>query len=109
MTFSERESLAKEIVMRMGKQSLTQQLLGEKTGLNQSQVSRIIRGDFKRCSKSVLKICKYLRIEIPLSTPDNPRLNAAICRAWDGSKQHEDALIELIDAAARCSNVRRLG
>lgn len=75
------------------------------TGIHQSQVSRILRGDFLRLSKNVQLLCKTLCIDphYPATTKKNPRLSKLVCEVWDGSKKHEEVLVRLLDAVADIS------
>lgn len=43
----------------VSKRQLTQQELARATGVDQSQISRILAGHARRASQNVLKLCKY--------------------------------------------------
>lgn len=87
------------------KKDLTQLDIALETGIDQSQVSRILNGKFKSVdSKNVKKICKYAELEIRRKA--KPRRKAhqsdllmrAIDSVWDGSDKQEKVLAKLIRA-----------
>ena len=72
-------------------------LIAKETQVDQSQVSRILNGDFKVVSKSVIKICRYANICTDgHSSKDTSSLLNAIEEVWDGSKEIEGLLLRLI-------------
>jgi transcriptional regulator with XRE-family HTH domain len=79
---------------------LTQLGIAATTGINQSQVSRILNGDFRRPSKNVLKLCSYANsfasVDDRLSPATNHDLMSALELVWDGTDQHARALANVI-------------
>lgn len=85
-------SLHKKIEQWFINSGLTQKQLSEITGINQGNISRIINGTFKKAnSDSILRICKYAKIDInePLhkSPCENDKITQAIKEVWDGSDE----------------------
>ncbi len=79
---------------------LTQVEIARRAKIHQSQVSRIMRGDFKRVTaKSVLRLCEFARITGAVEDPVSPKLQQALRAVWDGTKGREKALINLLRAA----------
>lgn len=83
----------------------SQKLIAKCTGVDQSQVCRILNGKFKNAeSKNVIKICKYANIslrkihEAPPDPSKNTILMAAIGQIWDGSDKHAEAIAEVLMA-----------
>src|SRR6266568_3227086 len=77
---------------------ISQARLAADTGVHQSQLSRILRGDFKHVGKNVRKVCKLLNVRPDHFQRPNPRLAKAITALWDGSGKNEQALIDLLKA-----------
>lgn len=46
--------------------------VGRLTNVDQAQVSRIVRGQFKRFSSNVIQICRVLGVELPVPLPKAP-------------------------------------
>ncbi|WP_078815978.1 helix-turn-helix domain-containing protein [Prosthecobacter debontii] len=101
MTSFPPKQLAELLRAKMAESGITQEKLGEATGVHQSQICRILQGRFRRPSKNVLEICKYLGIEHSMHDRANPRLERAVCKLWDGTQRHEDSLLRLMDALSR--------
>lgn len=68
--------------------------------VHQSQVSRILKGDFRRVSKNVMQICKFAGISFTHEQTLSPKLQKALEGVWDGSRGQEAALVKLLGAAA---------
>jgi transcriptional regulator with XRE-family HTH domain len=71
------------------------------TGLSQSQISRIVTGKFKLCSKNVLNLCKYAEIKIVESDLEekwSDKLTNALNFAWDGTEEHAKAINKILRA-----------
>ncbi len=77
----------------------------EKTGVDQSQISKILSGKSRRISKNVIKVCKYTKIDIDsddklkISEP----LMSAVLNTWDGSKESELLIIDILNNIGRLS------
>lgn len=79
------------------------------SGVSQSQVSRICRGQFKRLSENVLQIC--IALGVPMKSPvvqkslrAEQRLQAEIVRIWDGS---EEGALRLVRFLRSLSNLQK--
>ncbi len=77
------------------------------TGVHQSQVSRIVAGDFKTFSSNVIKICMEFGIEprdyYEISRDDEDRkqiANSAIA-IWDGTRQDASVVVSLLREIAK--------
>ena len=69
-------------------------------GIHQSQVSRIMSGQFKRVSaRSIMRLCEFAGINTTLEQPLSERLQSALSGLWDGTASQEEALIGLLRAA----------
>lgn len=70
------------------------------TGINQGQISRILRGEFTRISTNVVKLCKYAKIDLP-EVPKSrlpPDLTLALNKLWSGSGSNAKALSRMLRA-----------
>jgi len=81
--------------------------VASKTGIHQSQVSRIVAGDFKTFSSSVIKICMEFGMEPKDYCDGNHRdadrrqiANSAIA-IWDGTRQDADLVVSLLREIAK--------
>jgi transcriptional regulator with XRE-family HTH domain len=80
--------------------NLTQIDIAKKAKIDQSQVSRILSGQFKRVSaKNLTKLCKFIGITPRKRLPLSATLEDTIQAVWDGSPREETALIQLLRAA----------
>jgi len=79
----------------------TQESISEITGVDQSQVSRILSGDFVRITPKVKAVCKYAKITLIKEYADptkSPILIEALKTTWDGSEQHAKAIAKVIQS-----------
>lgn len=83
----------KEVTERINaykeRNKLTQKDIANAVNINQSQVSRILNGEFKRISKNVQLICEYAKIELKGKTTgvepsENEELMSALKTVWNG-------------------------
>lgn len=86
--------------------SVTQSSVAIATGVDQSQISRVLAGQVKRESPNVLALCKYAR-NLHKTRKVDPRqsdpLINALREVWDGSPEHAEALAGVIRSLARLS------
>jgi transcriptional regulator with XRE-family HTH domain len=79
---------------------ITQEEIAKAINVNQSQVSRIFRGQVHRHTVTLEKICKYARVKSVKVTPDDVRnsdvLINALSDVWDGTDQDAQALAGVI-------------
>lgn len=78
---------------------LTQEAIAVAAKVHQSQVSRILKGDFRRVSENVMRICKLADISFTQEQSLSPKLQKALESVWDGSRGQEAALVKLLGAA----------
>jgi DNA-binding Xre family transcriptional regulator len=81
--------------------------LAAHTGIHQSQVSRIVAGDFKTFSSNIIKICMTLEMEqknyYEDTRVDEDRrqiVNSAIS-IWDGTRQDAGVVVSLFKEIAK--------
>ncbi len=82
----------------------TQCALSLATGIDQSQISRIRAGRFKRLSKNVQALCRYANISIQEKSakPDIPQvIQDALNDLLDGTPTTERAVLALLKAASK--------
>jgi hypothetical protein len=79
--------------------ALTQEAIAAGAKVHQSQVSRILKGDFRRVSKNVMRICQFSDISFTQEKALSPKLQKALESVWDGSRGQEAALVKLLGAA----------
>jgi transcriptional regulator with XRE-family HTH domain len=78
----------------------TQGEIAQATGIHQSQISRIMNGDFKRVgSRNLTRLCRYANVQLSQHRVPSLLLNNTVQRVWDGSPNHEKALVTLLKAA----------
>jgi AraC-like DNA-binding protein len=70
------------------------------TGIHQSQVSRLFRGQFKRLSRNVLTLLEYSRAPQPLADAGREAAKQTLIRAalrtWDSTPRGAQALVRLL-------------
>lgn len=78
---------------------VTQQQIAKATGVDQSQVSRILAGQTKRASANVIRLCKFA-YEIELPGGHDPSQSQSLMNAlrlvWDGSSAHAEAIAQVL-------------
>jgi hypothetical protein len=82
------------------------------TGIHQSQVSRLFRGQFKRISPNVRTLLEYARTPRRIARPDpEETAKAAVIRAalqtWDATPQGAQALVRLLRSVDGIRRLRR--
>ena len=87
---------------------LRQQEIAINTGINQSQISRILSSRFKKVSsKNVAKLCEYAkfkpyRVTQKLHPQHSNVLMTALRDAWrDGSPERERVIAEILERLSR--------
>jgi transcriptional regulator with XRE-family HTH domain len=77
--------------------------LARTTGVHQSQLSRILSGDFKSFSSAVMQICKALDLGATPSEADRDRkaiVDSALA-IWDGSTKDREDVVQLLKQIAK--------
>ncbi|MGZ3857875.1 MAG: helix-turn-helix domain-containing protein [Bacteriovorax sp.] len=96
--------IAKKLKAEFDRRGENQDSIAINTGIDQSQISRILNGKFKKAQgRNVEKICKYANIslknlEMPPDPSKNKVLMTAIEQIWDGSDKHAEAIAEVLRA-----------
>ena len=92
-----------DIARRLDIAGFTQQDLAEMFGVSQSQVSRILNGQFKRRSKLFDDLCKIAYQSTvtavgaqPVASAQQADLISALDAVWDGTDSHAKALAVVI-------------
>lgn len=113
---AEQRELLAWLASRVKHRNLSQLAISAASGVDQSQVSRILAGRAKRPSPNLVKLCKYAlsaRAGFPEHTTPVPaaseRLTHAILRVWDGTPDHAGALVDLLEAVKRVQRTQRRG
>lgn len=73
------------------------------TGVHQSQLSRILLGDFKSFGSSAMQICKALDLGATPSRADRDReaiIDSALA-IWDGSTKDREDVVQLLNQIAK--------
>jgi transcriptional regulator with XRE-family HTH domain len=69
------------------------------TGIDQSQISRILAGQVKRVSRNVAELCKFAN-QFYASGQNDPSRSAVLMGAlraiWDGSPAHAEAIASVL-------------
>ena len=97
----EKADISLRIKKAMDMAKHTQTDVYNKTGVHQSQISRILKGDFERDSKNVIKLCVYANCILGddskiLHVKD--LLIASIMELWDGTDKGAVDLLGLFSA-----------
>ncbi|MCP5304957.1 MAG: helix-turn-helix transcriptional regulator [Chromatiaceae bacterium] len=79
---------------------LGQQSVAIGVGVNQSQVSRIFRGQVHRHTDVLMRVCRFVANRSLTVAPDEVRGNdtliEAVAEVWDGTEQDAQALAAVI-------------
>ena len=86
--------------------------IGRLAKVDASQVSRVVRGDFKTVSNNVVQICRVLGLELKtVATPADEkdagrsRLQAGVRRLYDENPQIADRLASVLETIADLSTI----
>ncbi|OGA41794.1 MAG: hypothetical protein A3G28_04800 [Betaproteobacteria bacterium RIFCSPLOWO2_12_FULL_68_19] len=88
---------AKRSLAALGRRASTVDIAA-RTGIHQSQVSRLLRGQFRRVSPNVRKLLEY-KPYVKKKTPDIEAKQAVIraaLRTWDATPEGARALVRLL-------------
>ena len=106
-TLEELVGLRRRIVVAHEGIRLRNAEIGRLANVDASQVSRIVRGDFKTISSNVVQICKVLGLEFEtITTPSAEKdvawsvLEASVRRRWDESTQGSERIATMLDTIA---------
>jgi hypothetical protein len=106
--------LVSEIRAQMGARQLRVTHLSLVCGVDQSQISRVLGGDFKSLSHNVMQICNNLGIDPmrfvrPAHQDDDARrriMDSALA-VWDGTPEGADLLVSVLGGMAALRGARR--
>lgn len=107
MTLSEHQlSLLAMLADLVRRGQITQVQIQAVTGVHQSQISRILRGQVRRTSANVDALCKYAKTRHggragSRSPAGLQRLHAVASRLWNGTPDHAQALADAMEAIGR--------
>jgi len=102
---------AKRALQSLGRQAQTVKVAAD-TGIHQSQVSRLLRGRFKRVSTNVRVLLAYAAKPQHYAKTDEPSQVArsavvkAALRTWDSTPEGARALIRLLRSVERIRRLR---
>ncbi|WP_371818073.1 helix-turn-helix domain-containing protein [Bradyrhizobium sp. CCBAU 53421] len=103
MTSQGQKLFRRDVAARLSANGLTISSIARKSGVHQSQVSRILAGKFTTVSSNVMQICMTLGLKVddylmPVvpSNADRERIQEAALSAWDGSPEDARALSSLL-------------
>jgi transcriptional regulator with XRE-family HTH domain len=83
-----------------------QSAIAKAIGVNQSQVSRILKGKFQRNSKIFDALCAYFKVKPAIekqaiSLSEYPELAGCLSEYLDGSRKRERAVVRLLRSAQK--------
>src|SRR5437762_387946 len=97
--------IVEDVSQYMRDRHVTQAALAARSGVSQSQVSRLLSGKPRRLSKSVLAICRYAKIDASDLKASDPRRNGilmgALKKVWDGTDEHARSIARVIASLER--------
>lgn len=96
-----RDKLVRQLCDSFEKSRVTQQQIANGSGVHQSQVSRILRGEFKRMTRNVVKICKYANVapgQVASKGSLAAELTSLLKQLCDGTSEREKTLLRLLKA-----------
>lgn len=110
MPIATRESqLLERLTAAVASGHVTQLEVSRKTGVHQSQISRILAGQVVRSSRNFERLCEFAatlpeRPGGPQRTQESELTNALL-RVWDGTPAHAAALRRLLEAVGEAQNI----
>lgn len=106
-THEELVLLKRRIAVSHRNKRLSIKEIGRLAHVDPSQVSRIVRGEFKTISSNVVQICKVLALKLEtVATPARKRdvawsrLEASVRRLWDESPKGAEKIAAMLDKIA---------
>ena len=93
---------------------LTQFAIARATGVDQSQISRILKGQAKRASANVSALCRFAaeasrRTSVPRDLPVAAKAQALLDELMDGSAEEQRSVAELLAHLVVVRNASRRG
>ena len=95
------EAIASKLRRRMEDLKLTTSLIAKQTGINQGQVSRIVRGKFRTLDGRAMQLCIFLKIDVAefddmTDAKLRRDLEQALWVLWDGTASDAERLRRLL-------------
>jgi hypothetical protein len=114
LTSELKRALIAEIRSRMIAQSLNSNNLAKVCAVDQSQISRVLRGEFKGISQNIMQVCIYLGIDmagllrsIPEDAAARQRITESALAVWDGTPGGAELLVSVLGGMAALRRGRR--
>lgn len=92
------------------RRGVSQAEIASLTGISQPQISRILAGKFTRKSTKVIQLCKFLGVDespVPGNRTPSEKLEKAVLAIWDGTREHEEAIVHLLGAVSIVASSKR--
>lgn len=86
----------------------TQESIAKELNLDQGRVSRILKGHFVRDDGAVKKLYEHIGLsndELVINKTLPVDLTNALKRNWDGTEQHAEQLIKIIDEIGKLTQI----
>jgi predicted XRE-type DNA-binding protein len=106
--------LVTEIRSRMEARRLNTSTMAQACRVDQSQISRVLAGDFKSISQNIMQICIHLGIDpvrLLRSAPEDDaarqRITESALAVWDGTPEGADLLVSVLGGMAALQKERR--
>jgi DNA-binding Xre family transcriptional regulator len=106
--------LVAEIRSRMSARKLNASQLAQICTVDQSQISRVLAGDFKGVSQNIMQICMHLGIDparplrlTPADDAARQRITESALAIWDGTPESVDLLVSVLGGMAALQRGRR--
>ncbi|MET4331026.1 transcriptional regulator with XRE-family HTH domain [Bradyrhizobium sp. i1.15.2] len=108
-----KRALVGEIQARMEARKLVTTQFAQSCGVDQSQISRVLAGDFKGVSHNVMQICIHLGIDpmrffVPSREDEfaKKRIMESALAVWDGTPEDADLLVSVLGGMAAMRSAR---
>lgn len=95
------QNLINDLAIRVKTREVSQIDIHQATGVDQSQISRIISGKAKRYSNNVKKICRYantIKNKNPSTEKYRKELVAKTLDLWDGTPEKANQILRLLNS-----------
>lgn len=96
-------SVHADLLGAIERSGLTQQAIGKRLKISQSQISRITSGQATTRSKAYRRLCALMRVEWHVADiqrgrkgRSNAQIQAAVNHVWDGTPEHAEAIANVI-------------
>jgi len=104
---TDKERISQRLRQAMAKRKHTQYQVFIETGVHQTKVSRVLKCDFKRKTKSINILCNYADSILEDTSIGDEKskelLVGTVLDLWDGTKSNAQKLMDLLGAVGRIS------